>query len=78
MASQNTIPSIEENQFNQLLSYLKTTKYSKRNRLMVLFSFYGGLRVGEIASLKVDDVLNNDGSIKSEIKLKQIEILHIL
>ena len=62
--------TLNENHLIKLLGYLKTTKNPKRNRLMVLFSFYGGLRVSEISNLKVGDILNNDGSIKDEIKLK--------
>ena len=36
---------------------------------MILTSFLGGLRVAEIASLKMGDVLNLDGTIKNEIRL---------
>ena len=36
---------------------------------LILTSFLGGLRVAEIASLKMGDVLNLDGTIKNEIRL---------
>ncbi len=36
---------------------------------MVLMSFYSGMRVGEIASLRVCDVQNEDGTLKNEIRL---------
>ena len=35
-----------------------------------MMSFYGGLRVGEIAALTYNDVLDNEGYIKDEVYLK--------
>jgi integrase/recombinase XerD len=54
----------------QVLSYISQRDFPKRNRAMFLLGLYSGMRVGEIASLKVSDVVNADGSIKSEIRLK--------
>lgn len=62
--------TINQNQFNTFLSFLKTTQNSDRNRLMFLFGYYCGMRVGEISNLTYSHVLNNDGSIKNEISLK--------
>jgi len=36
---------------------------------MLLTSFYSGMRVGEIAKLRVCDVQNEDGTIKNEVRL---------
>jgi len=56
----------------QVLSYISQLDFHKRNRAMFLLGLYSGMRVGEIASLKVCDVVNSDGSIKSEIRLKAL------
>ena len=61
--------TLSEKEFNKLLKYLHTTNHSERNKLMIYFSFWAGMRVKEIASLKIKDVFNNDGSVKREIKL---------
>jgi len=61
--------TLSEKKFNKLLKYLHTTNHSERNKLMIYFSFWAGMRVKEIASLKIKDVFNNDGSVKREIKL---------
>lgn len=45
-------------------------RYSSRDRAMVLLSFWSGMRVGEIAAIKIGDVLSTDGQIKDEIRLK--------
>jgi len=36
---------------------------------MLLTSFWSGMRVGEIASLKVGDVMNAEGTVKNEVRL---------
>lgn len=54
----------------QVLDYIALNAFAKRNRMMFLLGLYSGMRVGEIASLKVSDVVNIDGTIKAEIRLK--------
>jgi len=52
-----------------VLAYVGTKKYETRNRCMILLTHYAGLRVGEVACLRWQDVVNGDGSIKDEIRL---------
>lgn len=52
-----------------VLAYVGTRKHSTRNRCMILLTHYAGLRVGEVACLRWQDVVNADGSIKDEIRL---------
>jgi len=66
MAQAKTLTQAE---LDQILRYVSTKKYPQRDRAMILTSFWSGLRVAEIASLKMGDVLNVDGSIKNEIRL---------
>ena len=40
-----------------------------RNRTILLTSCWSGMRVGEIAALRICDVQNEDGTVKSEIRL---------
>ena len=54
----------------KLLAVVDTMKHAKRNRLLVLLSFQAGMRAGEIASLKVGNVQNEDGSIRDRIHLE--------
>lgn len=61
--------TLSEPEFDRLLSTLRKTRYSRRNKAMVLLTYWSGMRVGEVAALKLEDVANPDGSIKAEIYL---------
>jgi len=66
MAQAKTLTQAE---LDQVLRYVSTKRYAMRDRCLILTSFWSGMRVGEIANLKMGDVVNQDGTIKNEIKL---------
>ena len=47
----------------RLLSVIANDRHSERTRLAVILSFLAGLRVGEIAALKVSDVVDGEGRV---------------
>jgi integrase/recombinase XerD len=62
--------TLTQNEIDQVLRYIATKhRYAIRNRTLLLTSFYSGMRVGEIASLTISDVQNEDGTIRNEIRL---------
>jgi integrase/recombinase XerD len=63
-------PVLTEKQVKQLLSSTKMTRHSTRNRLIVVLSYYVGLRACEICSLTVGDVCDGEGNIKDTVILK--------
>ena len=48
---------LNEKEVNKLFKVCELTSYPVRNKLIVAFSFYGGLRAIEIANLNVSDIL---------------------
>jgi len=66
MAQAKTLSQAE---LDQVLNYVNSKKYALRDRAIILTSFLGGLRVAEIASLRMGNVINPDGTIKNEIRL---------
>ncbi len=56
-------------EIEQVLNYISQKGYAMRNRVMFLTELWSGMRVGEIASLRVGDVRNADGTVRSEIRL---------
>jgi integrase/recombinase XerD len=53
-----------------VLDYVSTRKHSARNRAMLLLTHFAGMRVAEVASLRLHDVLNDSGTIREEVRLK--------
>lgn len=48
---------------------LPVNRYRLRNRLMLLMTHWAGMRVGEVAALRVSDVRSAEGRVKPEIQL---------
>ena len=61
--------SLTDAELQQVLNYITEHTFAQRNRAMLLVSFYAGMRVGEIASLKLGDVVNADGKVNAEVRL---------
>ena len=57
-------------ELRRVLDYTATRKHSTRNRALVLSSFYSGCRVGELSSLTYTDVVDHEGKVRDEIRLK--------
>ncbi len=53
----------------RVLDYIGSRKHAARNRAMLLMTHLAGLRVGEVASLYLRDVIDADGRARSEILL---------
>lgn len=62
--------TLKEAELKKVLQIVTLGRNTARNRAMLLISFWSGMRVGEIASLKIGDVLETDGKVKTEIWLK--------
>ena len=56
-------------ELRRVLDYVATRPHAARNRAMLLMTHWSGMRVGEVAALRVDDVLDRDGKVRSEIRL---------
>lgn len=54
----------------RVLDYVATRKHSIRNRTLVLTSVYSGCRVGELSCLTYADVVDEDGKVRDEIRLR--------
>jgi integrase/recombinase XerD len=61
---------LSEVEFKRVLAVVaQHGRLSARNRLSVLLSHWSGMRAGEIAAIKIKDVLNDDGSVRDRINL---------
>lgn len=60
---------LTETEFKRLLAVVAQTKHAGRNRLALILSHLAGLRVGEIATLTVRDVIDGDGMVREQLRL---------
>ena len=61
---------LNEKEILKVLLHIASKKHSARNRCMFLMTTNCGMRVGEVAALRICDVLTSDGQIVDEIRLK--------
>jgi integrase/recombinase XerD len=60
---------LSDQELKRVLSVIAQQRHAARNRVALMLSFYAGMRVGEIAHLKVGDVIDGDGRIRDQITL---------
>jgi integrase/recombinase XerD len=58
-----------EKEVKRVLSAISKRSYCNRDRAMFMLSYLAGMRVGEIAVLKVSDVYAESGSVRDHIRL---------
>ena len=61
--------SLSPAELDALMEFVSQRSYATRNRLILSFGFHAGMRVGEIASLTIGDVMNADQTVKTEVRL---------
>jgi integrase/recombinase XerD len=60
---------LTDKELKLLLLFVNTKKHAARDRAMVLMTHLAGMRVKEVATTRIGDVLANDGTIRNEIRL---------
>jgi len=66
--------TLTASEIEQVLAYISTRRFALRNRVMFLMGLWSGVRVASIANLLVGDVLNDDGTVKAEVRLRGTQI----
>lgn len=66
--------TLTASEIEQVLAFISTRRFALRNRVMLLMGLWSGMRVGSISALLVGDVLNDDGTVKAEVRLRGTQI----
>ena len=66
MSQAKTLTSAE---LERVLAYIAENNFALRNRVLLLTGMWSGMRVGEIASLSISDVMKADNTVKEEVRL---------
>lgn len=62
-------PVLSERDMKRVLQHVVRSSFPTRNRCLLMLSWLGGMRVGEIAALNISDVVGADGEVRNEIQL---------
>lgn len=62
---------LTDSEINRLFKIISVERHSNRNHAIFMMSLALGLRVGEIASLRVDDVLGSDDELRDHFQIKK-------
>ena len=62
--------TLTEKELKRVLATIGTQRHAARNATMLLLTHWAGMRAGEVAALKIKDVLADDGTIRNEVLLK--------
>lgn len=60
---------LNDKDVKRVLAAIAKRSYGTRDRAMFMLSYLAGMRVGEIAALRVSDVYEADGRVKEQIRL---------
>jgi len=63
--------TLSERELKQVLGHVALHRHATRNRVMLLMTHYAGMRVGEVASIKIRDVWTLEGGVATEIHLNK-------
>ena len=68
-ADMSQAKTLTPQELRRVTDYVATRKHAARNRAMLLMTHLAGMRVGEVAALRVDDVIEANGDVRREIRL---------
>lgn len=61
--------TLTDKELRIVLATIAQGRHAARNRAMILMSVWAGMRVGEIAALRIGDAVDADGSVRDQINL---------
>ena len=71
MANQGKAKTLNQEEHRLFLEYLANTRQSAQNKAIYLLGYRAGLRVGSIAGLRLNDVLDQSGKLKEVVELRK-------
>jgi len=71
MAKQGKASVLNPQQHQQFLAYLATTRQPAQNKAIYLLGYRAGMRIGSIAGLRLNDILDTSGNLKEVVELRR-------
>ena len=70
MNNEGQAQALSEQDHAVFLDYLSKTRHRVRDTALYVMTMRAGLRIGEVASIEMDDLLNTDGTLKEVVLLR--------
>ena len=71
MANQGKASVLNPQQHQDFLAFLATTRQAAQNKAIYLLGYRAGMRIGSIAGLGINDVLDPNGNLKEVVELRR-------
>ena len=71
MANQGKASVLNPQQHQDFLAFLATTRQAAQNKAIYLLGYRAGMRIGSIAGLGINDVLDRNGNLKEVVELRR-------
>jgi len=71
MANEGQAITLNRRNHELFQAYLKDTRHSRRDRAIYLLTYRAGMRIGSVAKLRLDDVLDASGKVKKVVILRK-------
>lgn len=62
--------TLTNKELRRVLDHIATRPHAARNRAIIMCTHLAGMRVGECAALRLADVLDSEGQVRTEIRLE--------
>ncbi|MDB9948741.1 site-specific integrase [Porticoccaceae bacterium] len=69
MSKQGKASTLDPIQHQEMLQFLSNSRHSRRNKAIYLLTYRAGLRIGSVAGLRLNDVIDSSGKLKEVINL---------
>ena len=69
MSKQGKAATLTPKQHQEMMQFLSNSRHSTRNKAIYLLTIRAGLRIGSVAGLRLNDVIDSSGKVKEVVNL---------
>jgi integrase/recombinase XerD len=69
MSNQGKAATLDQAQHQAMLEFLASARHSRRNIAIYLLTYRAGLRIGSVAGLRLNDVIDSSGKVNEVVNL---------
>jgi len=71
MAKEGQAVTLNDEEHQAFLAYLETTRHALRDKAIYLLTYRAGMRIGTVAQLTLNDIIDTSGKVKKVVILRK-------